>query len=73
MENESFSFSAPRSFKKTADKLSFDYGVYSANFDEWPKGGEIRGFGDQRESCKNRRKEFSKRLFSRRRKIDSFS
>ena len=52
IENRSFSFSVPSSFKKTETrgidsfveeyvganiKLSFDYGIYSNNFDDWPK------------------------------------
>ena len=52
IENSSFSFSVPSSFRKTAArgidsfveeyvteriKLSFDYGIYSNNFDGWPK------------------------------------
>ena len=52
IENSSFSFSLPPSFKKTeargidsfvekyvADgiEVSFDYGFYSNNFDDWPK------------------------------------
>jgi hypothetical protein len=52
IENSSFSFSLPPSFKKTdqhgidsfveeyvADgvELSFDYGIYSNNFGDWPK------------------------------------
>lgn len=51
VENSAFSFSVPASFRKTeprgidsfveeyvADgiKLSFDYGIYSNNFDDWP-------------------------------------
>lgn len=52
IENSSFSFSVPPSFKKTdargidsfaeeyvADgiEVSFDYGIYSNNFGDWPK------------------------------------
>ena len=52
IENKSFSFSVPPSFKKTDARgidsfveeyvsdgieLSFDYGIYSNNFNEWPK------------------------------------
>lgn len=52
VENQSFSFSVPPSFKKTSAlgvdsfveeysaegiELSFDYGPYSNNFREWPK------------------------------------
>jgi len=52
IENRSFSFSVPSSFRKTETrgidsfvqeyvtdniKLSFDYGIYSNNFDDWPK------------------------------------
>src|SRR5262245_15460897 len=52
LQNSSFSFSVPSSFKKTAThgidsfveeyvteriKLSFDYGIYSNNFGDWPK------------------------------------
>ena len=52
IENSSFSFSVPSSFRKTEAhgidsfveeyvteriKLSFDYGWYSNNFEDWPK------------------------------------
>ena len=52
IENSSFSFSVPSSFRKTKERgidsfveeyvterinLSFDYGMYSNNFDDWPK------------------------------------
>src|SRR5215475_282732 len=52
IENSSFSFSVPSSFRKTGArgidsfveeymteriKLSFDYGIYSNNFEDWPK------------------------------------
>lgn len=52
LENQSFSFSVPRSFKKTDARgidsfveeytgdgilLSFDYGIYSNNFGDWPE------------------------------------
>ena len=52
IENSSFSFSVPTSFRKTEAhgidsfveeymaegvKLSFDYGWYSNNFEDWPK------------------------------------